>query len=78
MKEVREDWRTIGIMEKYPQMTVQDRSGYSRLVEGRKWPDTRIKLQITNEERNRRSGRVKRYWEEQRRAEQVTHDPHGS
>ena len=44
VKEVREDWKTIGIKEKIPQTTVEDRPSYRSLVEGHKWNDTRIKF----------------------------------
>ena len=78
MKEVREDWKTIGIKEKNQLKIVQNRSEYKKLVEGHKWADTRIKMQISEAERKRRSERMKRYWEERRRAGQATRDPQGS
>ncbi|KAJ8887706.1 hypothetical protein PR048_013924 [Dryococelus australis] len=47
-----------------PVRHVQYRVRYKNMVEGHKWIDTRIEIQLTEAERNRRSERMKRYWEE--------------
>lgn len=78
MKEVRDDWKAVGIKERNLQAVVQDREKYKGLVDGHRWPDTKIKVVLTDEERKRRSERMKRYWEERRRAKQATRDPEGS